>query len=195
MVEISSVGNEAETLNPLQFEEENPLTYFFTHEISRQVAELKQIERQLTFVFNTCSLIQAKYSTESEIPEELYGRLRLNMTRCENTWRQAMGEPQLNQNDAIHSAKERLNILILGNKIQILTLNELQGLSTSEKYEQVLKVQKWICHLRLIIAYIAFSARSLKQDDWQKIQDVFEKNRNPFSETFTQKALESKVTA
>lgn len=183
MTEVSSIGSEMEAINPAQFEQENPLTYFFKDEISRQVAELQQIDRQLTFVLNTCSLVQTKYSPQSGVTEELYSRIRQNMTQCENAWRQVMGQPQLNPEDAINSAKERLNILILGNKIQLLSLKDLQGLNVLGKYKLVLKIQKWACHLRFILAYIAFSARSLKPEDLQKIQDVFDK------------LLESKVTA
>jgi hypothetical protein len=195
MSEVSSVTNEAESLNPIEVEQENRLTFFFRNEISRQVAELQQIDRQLTFVLNICSLIQADYSPKSEIPEELYNRLRQNMTECENAWRQAMGQPQLNPEDAINSAKERLNTLILGNRIQILSLNDLQGLNFPEKYKLVLKIQKWTCHLRFILAYIAFSARSLKPEDLQKMKAVFEKKQNGFSEAFMINALEFKVTA
>lgn len=190
MTEISSIGYEAETTNPLSSEQENPLTYFLMNEIPRQIAELQQIDRQLTFVLNTCSLVQAKYSPESEIPEELYSRVRQNMTQCENAWRQAMGEPPLNPDDAINSAKERLKTLILGNRIQILSLKDLLGLNFSEKYKLVLKIQKWTCHLRFILAYIAFSARNLKPEDLQKIQDVFEK-----TVTVSPRKLESKITA
>lgn len=190
MTEISSIGYEAETTNLLSSEQENPLTYFLMNEIPRQIAELQQIDRQLTFVLNTCSLVQAKYSPESEIPEELYSRVRQNMTQCENAWRQAIGEPPLNPDDAINSAKERLKTLILGNRIQILSLKDLQGLNFSEKYKLVLKIQKWTCHLRFILAYIAFSARNLKPEDLQKIQDIFKKNV-----TASPRRLESKVTA
>ena len=175
MTEISSIGSEVEAMHPVPSEQENLLTFFFTNEISRQVAELQQIDRQLTFVLNTCSLVQTKYSPESGIPEELYSHLKKNMTQCENAWRQVMGEPELNPEDAINSAKERLKTLILGNKIQILSLKDLQGLNFLEKQKLVLKIQKWACHLRFILAYIAFSARNLKQGDLQKIQVVFEK--------------------
>lgn len=191
MTEISSVSNEVEALNPVPSEQENPLIYFLMNEIPRQIAELQQIDRQLTFVLKTCSLIQAKYLLEGEIPEELYSRVKQNMTQCENAWRQAMGEPQLNPDDAINSAKERLKTLILGNRIQILSLKDLQGLNFLEKFKLILKIQKWTCHLRFILAYIAFSARNVKPEELQKIQDVFEKNRNLSSKN----ALEFKVTA
>lgn len=191
MTEISSVSSEVEALNPVPSEQENPLTHFFMNEISRHVAELQQIDRQLTFVLNTCFLVQAKYSPESQLPEELYSRLRQSMTQCENAWRQAMGEPQLNLEDALKSAKERLTTLILGNRIQILSLKDLQGLNFLEKFKLILKIQKWTCHLRFILAYIAFSARNVKPEELQKIQDIFGKNRSLSSE----KALEFKVTA
>jgi len=178
MSEVNSVTSEAESLNPIEVEQENPLTSFFQNEISRQIAELQEIDRRLTFVFNTCSLIQGKYCPQSEISEELYSQLRQNMTRCENVWRQAMAEKELDPKDAILSAKERLTGLILGNRIQVLSLTHMEGLNPAEKYKLILKVQKWICHMRLLLTYIAFSAKSLKQEDVQKVKEVL-KNKTP----------------
>ncbi|MBS0647680.1 MAG: hypothetical protein JSS10_00475 [Verrucomicrobia bacterium] len=186
MVEVSNVENEV--INSVSFEPENPLTHFFRSELPRLIPELQQIDRELNFVLHVNSLIPPQYSSESQLPPELYHCLRQNITRCENAWRQAMGEPLLDAEKAIAAAQERLNLLILGNQIQILNLQVNAALPNAENYKLVMKAQKWIHHLRFILAYIAFSTKNLRPEDWQKIKEVFEKNRADFSESFQQKA-------
>lgn len=189
MVEINSIDSEVETFDPSSLGTEDPLAYFFKSEVPRLFAELQQIDQELTFVSNLCSKVQRKYSPESQLPEELYQHLRKNFTRYENAWRQVMKEPFLDHEKAVAAAQERINTLIAMNKVQILCLNENQGLPSLEKYKLITKMHKWTAHLRLIITYVAFSTKSLQPQDWQKIKKVFEKNRIPFSESFMQKAL------
>ena len=189
MAEVGSIGNEFEVVNSVEFEQQDPLTQFFLKEVSKLTAELQQIDRELTFVFNFTTLIQAKYTPHSDIPKELHSRVLQSMTQCQNAWQKSMGGKQQNSEAVLKFAREHLNSLILDNKIELLKLQHVQGPFSQEKYIPLGMARVWCNQLRFIIGYIAFSAGNLRQEDWQKIKDIFEKNHTPFSDTFKELAL------